>query len=195
MRLANDASISWVVDTTKPTVKIAAVSPTSRTTPVSSITITFSKPVTGFDLADLTLTRNGAVVSLSSASLTSSDGKNWSLSNLSGLTNTKGTYVLTLRAAGSGISDQAGNALTANATTRWTMKKTVAAASAHPSRLSPVKQVSCDQKNSDMRHDEYGATEARFLAGASRARTDGKRTYKDRGASEWAKQVDGQDKV
>jgi FG-GAP-like repeat len=101
------------------TAAITPVTPDPRTTPVSSITITFSAPVTGFDLADLSLTRNGSPVALTGASLTSTDNATWTLGNLSALTGPLGSYVLTLTAAGSGITDAAGNPLAADASDSW----------------------------------------------------------------------------
>ena len=65
----------------------------------------------GFDPADLALTCDGAPVSLSGATLTTSNNVTWTLGNLSGLTSPTGTYVLTLTAAGSGIADPIGNPL------------------------------------------------------------------------------------
>jgi hypothetical protein len=67
--------------------------------------------VNGFDLADLALTRDGAPVSLSGATLTTSNNVTWTLGNLAGLAGPVGTYVLTLTATGSGIADLIGNPL------------------------------------------------------------------------------------
>ena len=47
------------------TVQMAAIA-SPRTTPVPSELITFNEPVTGFSLADLTLTRSGTAVPLNS---------------------------------------------------------------------------------------------------------------------------------
>ena len=95
-----------------PPVSIAAVTPSLRVSPVGSITIQFSEPVVGFDLADLQLTRDGVSVPLNGATLTTSDQQNWTLGNLSAMTSPVGIYQLTLTAAGSGITDLAGNPLT-----------------------------------------------------------------------------------
>ena len=112
-----------------PICDIMDVTPDPRTTAVSSITIVFSEAAYGFDLADLKLTRNGTNVALTAATLTTTDNMTWTLGNLGGLTGTivAGTttnYVLTLTAAGSGITDAAGNALTANATDAWQLQPT-----------------------------------------------------------------------
>ena len=73
-------------------------------------------------MADLSLTRNGGANLLTGAqTLTSGDNINWTLGNLSGLTGTDGTYLLTLTAAGSGIQDGGANALSGDATDSWVM--------------------------------------------------------------------------
>ena len=89
---------------------ITPVAPDPRNSVVASITITFSEPVAGFDLADLRLTLNGGANLLTGAqSLTTADDTTWTLGNLTGLTGAGGGYTLTLTAAGSGIVDAAGN--------------------------------------------------------------------------------------
>jgi hypothetical protein len=117
------ASFSWTIDTTAPTVDIVNVSPDPRATPVGSIVIEFSEPVSGFDLGDLALERDGVALDLTGASL-SSAGNNYTLGNLSGLTAPQGSYTLTLTAFGSGIADQAGNALATGASDSWTVDTT-----------------------------------------------------------------------
>jgi Planctomycete extracellular len=107
-------------DTIAPTVDIVDVTPDPRTTGVTSIAINFTEAVAGFNLADLSLTRDGGANLLpASATLTSGNQINWTLGNLSGLTNVSGTYVLTLTAAGSGIADLAGNPLAVSASDTW----------------------------------------------------------------------------
>ncbi|MFN8495747.1 MAG: choice-of-anchor Q domain-containing protein [Caldilineaceae bacterium] len=108
--LAGSVSDSFTVDTVAPTVDIVDVTPDPRNTGVTSITLLFSKPVVNFDLADLTLTRNGAPVALTGA-LLNGTGATYKLENLAGLTTPDGAYVLTLNAASSGITDAIGNAL------------------------------------------------------------------------------------
>jgi fibronectin type 3 domain-containing protein len=113
------------LETTPPTVSITPVSPSPRNTAVSSLTLTYSEQTVGFDLSDLSLTRDGSPVSLAGATLTltkastSSDPTEvWTLGNLSGLTATDGTYTLT-DAAG-GVEDLAGNVQVSAATQTWT---------------------------------------------------------------------------
>ena len=114
-------------DTRPPTANIVHVIPDPRTTAVGGITIVFTEPVSGFDLADLKLKRNGGANLLTSGqTLTTSDNITWTLGNLSGLTgtlvgSTTTNYVLTLTAAGSGITDLAGNPLTADASDVWVL--------------------------------------------------------------------------
>ncbi len=116
--LAGGATDTWVVDATAPTVDIVDVTPDPRNTSVSTISIVFSEAITGFDLADLSLTRNGGLNLLTGAqTLTSGDNITWTLGNLSGLTGTDGTYVLTLTSGG--IADNAGNGLAAGASDTW----------------------------------------------------------------------------
>jgi len=114
----------FTIDTTAPTADVIDVTPDPRTTSVSGIAIVFSDAVTGFDKADLRLTRNGVNVALTAATLTTGDNVTWTLGNLTGLTGTlvgatTTNYVLTLTAAGSGITDAAGNAIAANAADQW----------------------------------------------------------------------------
>ncbi|MCU0567825.1 MAG: DUF4347 domain-containing protein [Oculatellaceae cyanobacterium Prado106] len=110
----------YTVDRTAPNVNIVDVSPRTRSARVDSLTIQFSEAVQGFDLGDLTLTRNGAAMPINRASLTTGDGMTWTLGNLKKLTNRKGDYALTLTGTDAGISDGAGNPLTVNASDRWT---------------------------------------------------------------------------
>jgi hypothetical protein len=99
-------------DVTPPSADIADVTPDPRSTPVASIQIVFSEAVTGLDLADLSLRRNGGSNLLTSAqTLTTSDGVAWTLGNLTGLAGVSGNYSLELKAAESGIRDLAGNDL------------------------------------------------------------------------------------
>ena len=108
-------------DVTPPVAAIDAVTPNPRTQPVDAITIRFSEPVTGFDLADLSLLRETDPVGLGGAALSSDDGVTWTLSGLSTLTAGAGGYELTLNALGSGIVDEAGNELVDDASGDWVM--------------------------------------------------------------------------
>ena len=100
-----------------PTATIVSPGANPLTTPVDQLTISFSKPVAGLVLADLSLTLNGGANLLTaSQTLTTSDGENYMLGNLASLTDNPGTYLLALTAAGSGITDTVGTAFATDAT-------------------------------------------------------------------------------
>ena len=122
---SNFAGESYSIDRSAPTVDIVDVAPNPRRNFANSITVQFSEAVNGFDLSDLQLTRGNATIPLAKASLSSTDGINWTLDNLRKLTNQKGDYTLTLAAGGSGIQDAAGNTLAENAIDSWTNLTTV----------------------------------------------------------------------
>jgi subtilisin family serine protease len=101
---------------------------------VDSITITFNRAVvSGFDLADLHLTRNGVAVSLENATLTMTDQLTWKLGGLSPLTSQVGSYAVTLSGpavtAGVGITGPDGESLALFAGTTWTMANRLPAGS------------------------------------------------------------------
>ena len=122
--LGIDTGESWSVDSTAPTVSIVAVTPDPRAAAVDQITVVFSEAAANFDLSDLTLKRNGGGNLLTaSQTLTSADGITWTLGNLGGLTNIAGTYQLIV-IAGPGVTDLAGNALSAGASDSWVMSVT-----------------------------------------------------------------------
>lgn len=81
-----------------PAVHVTAVKPDPRVDPIDSLKIVFSQVVLGFDIADLTLTRDGGPNLLTGAqTLEPTDaGRTWLLRDLRGLTTTPGTYTLTL---------------------------------------------------------------------------------------------------
>jgi hypothetical protein len=143
--LAADASDAWAVDLTPPTGVAERVSPDPRNAAVASVRFTFSEPVTGLDLGDLSMRRNGAAVPLAGATLSTRDQVVWTLGNLSGLTGAEGAYSLALNAAGSGIRDMAGNPLQEAATTGWAADltpPTVALSPVVPSpRVTPVSAI------------------------------------------------------
>src|SRR6185503_13385810 len=87
-----------------PVATIGQVSPDPRNSPVGSMTISFNKPVNGFDVGDLTLSRDGYAESLAGATLMTSDNQNFTLNLLPASTDRVGTFTLTLNAAGSGIT-------------------------------------------------------------------------------------------
>ncbi|NJO80434.1 MAG: calcium-binding protein [Cyanobacteria bacterium RM1_2_2] len=88
-----------------------------RETSTDSVTIRFSEAVSRFDLSDLILQRDGLPVSLTSATLTTTDNVTWTLGNLAPLTAVDGRYQLTLKQ--SDITDLAGNQLVADVANTW----------------------------------------------------------------------------
>jgi autotransporter-associated beta strand protein len=90
-------------------------------TPVGSVTITFVRPVTGFGIGDLALTRGGSAVSLAGATLGTTDSRTFTLNNLGTATATDGVYVLSLAGASAGIADGSGSQLNQATTSTWTL--------------------------------------------------------------------------
>ncbi len=104
---------------------IAAVSPNTRNTPVSTVAVTFSIPVnpSTFSASTLTLTDNGNAVAITSAvSLSLVSGNAYDINGLVGLTTAEGNYSLTVNA--SAIDDTYGNAGTGSMSTSWLMDTT-----------------------------------------------------------------------
>jgi hypothetical protein len=116
--LVTNASDAWITNATAPTADIVDVTPDPRNTAVNTIEVTFSKNVTGVGISDFTLTRNGSPVDISGLTVTQVNAADYTI-NLSTVTGTAGTYVLTLVASGSGIQDTAANALAVNASDTW----------------------------------------------------------------------------
>jgi hypothetical protein len=111
---------TWQVIATPPVADVQDVSPDPRVTSVDEIVVSFNVPVTGFDLSDLSLTRDTMNVSLLGLQPpTSLDGMNWHITGLAALTSADGDYVFSVVAAGSGIQDLAGNAFAVDATDQW----------------------------------------------------------------------------
>ena len=105
-------------DTQSPTVQIVEVDASG---PIGEVTIRFSEPVTGLDIGDLRITRNGSDLDLSAASLLSSDGGTiWTIGNLSETTKTAGDYKMELLAIDSAIEDLFGNDLQSGDAEDWT---------------------------------------------------------------------------
>lgn len=102
----------------RPTASFRAVSPDPRSVSAGGVTLVFSEDVTGVDIADFTLTQNGVNVPLTASMLSRVNAQVYFL-NLSSNTAGAGTYVLTLRASGSGILDSENLGLLVNATDTW----------------------------------------------------------------------------
>ncbi len=118
---ATGAPLSTAIALTLPSPTVIASSPGTTATPVSSVTITFVRPVTGFDLGDLSLTRGGAAVSLAGATLNTADSQTYTLGNLGAATTAEGAYELSIAGAAAGIADLAGSQLMQATTSTWTL--------------------------------------------------------------------------
>ncbi|MEZ6061670.1 MAG: hypothetical protein R3C19_15085 [Planctomycetaceae bacterium] len=106
---------------------VVDVSPDPRNAAVDTITVMFSEDVTGVDISDFTLTRDGVALNLSGASVvevTPDVYQVTGLGSLTGLGKADGSatvYELTLTAAGSGIMDVDSALLVGDATESWTL--------------------------------------------------------------------------
>ena len=120
--LAGNVSINWVTDLTAPTVTMTQITVNPRNSAVGLITLDFSKPVTGLDLSDFALLRNGQTVGLSGLVLTTVSSTRYTL-NLSTVTATPGAYNFSLNGAGAGIVDAAGNHFTTDVRREWTLER------------------------------------------------------------------------
>ena len=98
-----------------PSADIVDVTPDPRSTSVGDVRIDFSEPVTGVDIADFRLTLDGSLVDLSGLSVTEVSLDEYTI-DLSSVTNTQGSYELTLVAAGSGIASLNSISLASDAT-------------------------------------------------------------------------------
>ncbi len=110
------------VEFTHPTVTAFDPGPDPHSAALPQVAIRFSDPISGPDVSDLRLTRNGGANFLTgSESLSSADGGiTWVLGGLSMLTALPGEYSLQLTAAGAGIRRMAdGSPLVADAQTTF----------------------------------------------------------------------------
>jgi hypothetical protein len=104
-------------DIIHPKADIVDIAPDPRQSAVGIAVIQFSEFVTGVDLADFRLTRDGAAISLAGSALIQG-GMNYTL-NLGSVTNLPGNYELRLVGLGSGIVNRAGNVLAADVVDMW----------------------------------------------------------------------------
>jgi hypothetical protein len=108
------------LDSIPPIADVTDVAPDPRTSGVDEIEIVFSEEITGLDIGDLMLSRDGGGDILTGAeTLTSADNITWILGSLATLTEPAGDYTLTLAAVGSGVADLAGNSMTLDASDSW----------------------------------------------------------------------------
>ncbi len=106
-----------------PTANFTPVSPSVRSSAVTSVTFSFSEPMptTSVSLSNLQLTLNGTNVNLQGATLTpAKDQMHWTIGNLTGLTGASGTYSLKVGASGPTIKDFNGVSMASAASTSWT---------------------------------------------------------------------------
>ena len=116
-QLTTDQTILVTVtdaDEIAPTVDIVDVTPDPRNTSVGVVTIDFDEGVTGADVSDLALTRDGVAVDISSLTLNQISPRQYTI-DMTSVTAADGNYELKLSNAGSGIQDAAGNALATDA--------------------------------------------------------------------------------
>ncbi len=93
-RMAFDATETWTTDTIVPTADVVDVTPDPRVKGVGQIEIVLSEPVGGFDLDDLTFSRNGGPNLLTDdQTLQSADDTTWTLGGLAELTSSGGAAV------------------------------------------------------------------------------------------------------
>lgn len=114
------------VPATRPTAAFVAVAPDPRTTAVDVLTLNFSEDVTGVDILDFGLTRNGVTIPLTANMLVATPGTaaQYKL-NVGAVTGEAGTYVVSLIATASGIKDSETSLLLANATDTWVVANSV----------------------------------------------------------------------
>ena len=124
--LAAAIVVRWTVNRTPPTAVFRAVAAVTAGT-LSSLTIVLSKAVTGVTIDDFMLTRGGAALPLSGATVSTLNNRTFTIAGIRG-THVVGSYAMRLKREGTGIIDAAGNALATPAGVAWRMTRTAAAA-------------------------------------------------------------------
>lgn len=94
--------------------------------PVTSMTITFARPVTGVTLDDFVLKRGTAFLSLAGMTLATTDNRTYVLAGIPG-TAVAGTYIIRLKGQATGIVDALGVSPAPPILTTWRMTATVTA--------------------------------------------------------------------
>ena len=102
----------------RPTASFLAVNPDPRSVSAGFVVLNFSEDVTGVDITDLKVTRNGVNVPLTASMLTKVSPSQYRL-NLASNSATAGTYVVKLKALGSVIQDTENLSLHVDATESW----------------------------------------------------------------------------
>jgi len=111
-RMSATAAESWTVDRSAPTVDILDVTPDMRQISVGLVTFEFSEPVTGFDVGDVIVRRDGDPIFAPHLQLVPLSTTRYGV-DLSRITTISGTYRVTLDHATAGIRDASGNLLAA----------------------------------------------------------------------------------
>ncbi|MEZ6127676.1 MAG: PKD domain-containing protein [Planctomycetaceae bacterium] len=103
------------------------VSPDPISTSVNTLTLVFTEDVTGVDISDFELKRNGVVLDTSGLLINPVDAMTYEVTNLSTLTAEAGTYEFSLIVAGSNIvdTDLAPLAISGNEVETWVLNNTV----------------------------------------------------------------------
>ena len=117
----DDGSDELVVDTAAPVADIVDVSPDPRSSAVGLVKILFTEAVSGVDLSDFGLTRNGTRGDLTGVPFVRVNASEYTL-DLTTVTAETGNYEFQLAAAGAGIHDVAGNALVGAVREAWTIE-------------------------------------------------------------------------
>jgi hypothetical protein len=107
--LVDGLTAAWWLKNKNPVSDIVDVFPHAQPGGPDSINITFSEPVEGFDISDLSLTRNdGSNLLGDGQTLTTSDDITFALSGLSAVDSSRGRYRLRLDTANGGITNADG---------------------------------------------------------------------------------------
>ncbi|MBM4012411.1 MAG: right-handed parallel beta-helix repeat-containing protein [Planctomycetes bacterium] len=98
--------------------------PVTTATALTSVTLSFARPVTGVTLDDFVLKRGTALLSPAGMTLTTTDNRTFALARIPG-TNVAGAYTLRLKGVGTGIADAAGLAPAPPILATWRMTQAV----------------------------------------------------------------------
>ncbi|MBD2060624.1 hypothetical protein H6F88_32295 [Oculatella sp. FACHB-28] len=114
--------LTITIDATPPTAVLDVSAPPTEDNLQGKLVIRFNEPIKNFDLSDLALTHDGALVSLEGSTLTSPDGMTWTIGNLNGRTNEGGNYTLAFTSTND-VSDLLGNRFASTVQGNWTAEE------------------------------------------------------------------------
>lgn len=97
--------------------------PSATAVPLTTLTITFARPVTGVTIDDFVLKRGTTFLAVTGMSISTTDNRTFTLSRIPG-TAEAGTYTIRLKGSGTGIVDSFGAAPFAPIRTTWRMTRT-----------------------------------------------------------------------